>query len=68
MPNIGLLVTTKKIFSNLKECGVLDLVDKKEGALVDFLGSYPTIVSKVFPTESIAKGFIVNGMINSTLF
>ena len=66
MPAIGLVVSIKKLFSDMKERGILDLVDKKESALVDFLGCYPSIVSKACPTESIAKGFILNGMIDST--
>ena len=36
----------------------------KQGTLVDFLSSYPTIVSKGLSNKVIANGFIFNGMVN----
>ena len=36
----------------------------KEGALIDFLRTYPSMVARACPTESIADGFILNRMID----
>ena len=37
----------------------------KESALIDFLSTYPSVVARACPTESIADGFFMNGMIDT---
>ena len=65
VPAVGLQKKVKIKFAELKQKGILDLSEKKESALLDFLGSYPSIVSRACPTESIARGFLLNGMVDA---
>ena len=64
LPAVGLQRKIKDKFTELKRIGELSLSSIKEAALVDFISTYPAIVSKACPTESIAQGFLLNGMID----
>merc|ERR1740124_1489701 len=68
IPGIGLIDNIKCKISELKRDNKLDLVEKKGSALIDFLGSYPSIIGRACPTASIANGFILNGMIYTSSF
>ena len=64
IPATGLQAKVHSKFIDLHKNGILMLAPLKSGALIDFIGSYPTIVSKACPTSSVADGFITNGMID----
>ena len=58
--SIGLQEKIKAKFTELKEKGELSLSTTKEGVLIDFLSTYPSIVAHSCPTEFIAAGFLIN--------
>jgi len=66
VPAVVLQLKVKNNFAELKVAGTLDLGEKKESALVDFLGTYPSIVSRACSTESVARGFLLNGMVDKS--
>ena len=57
--------TTKIIFTNLKKDSTVDLVEKKEAALVELLPCGPSLISKACSTESVAQGFLLTRMIEN---
>ena len=63
MPDFGLLCNMNQIFRDWMHSNILNMYSIKESALKDFLVSYPDIVTKAAPTETIACRFHLNGMI-----
>ena len=64
IPAVGLQKKIKDKFLELSEKEELELAPLKQKALIDFLGCYPSIVSRACPTDSVARGFLLNGMID----
>ena len=63
-PVVSLQLKAKKKFAELKAAVTIDFIEKKASALIDFLGAYPLIVSQACPTESVARGFLLNIMVD----
>ena len=54
----------KETFRKLSLDGTLNLKANTKNALVDFLSTYPTVLQKACPNDTVMKGFIRNGMID----
>ena len=64
IPSIRLTQLVKNNFYKLKKSGVPDLAPKREVALLDFIAFYPLIATCAYPTKSVARDFLLNGMID----
>ena len=47
---------------------MLHLKGTKEGALIDFLTCYPSVISEAAPTDEVSCGFVDNGMIDISAY
>ena len=63
-PYMGLKLIVQNIFKDLRRDNKLLLNPPKEGALNNFLSSYPTIITKATITSAIKSSFIYNGMVD----
>ena len=64
LPSFGLPGKLSKYFFSWKHDGRLCLKPTKETVLKEFLACFPSIASRVAPTEAIASGFLDNVMID----
>lgn len=65
MPGIGLITNIKRKSAESKEENILEMAEKQESALIVFVRCYLSIIRRACPTESIARGFILNGIIDT---
>ena len=65
---MGLKLIIQNVFKDLRRDNKLLLNPTKEGALNNFLSSFPTIITKVTTTSAIKSGFIYNGMVDDVSY
>ena len=61
---MGLKLTIQNLFKDLKLDNKIILSPTKEGALNNFLPSYPSIITNATTTSAIKSGFVYNDIVN----
>ena len=64
IPTVGLLLGIKIEVNKLANADELTFVSTKHTVFLDFLGYYPSIVIREYPTSSVAGGFKINSMLD----